>query len=59
MHLPPIDPVLCPEPPLVSQVEWEPKGKGSRTGKSRAVPSLFRLCLNLLVENFDHIESLG
>lgn len=41
------------------QVDWKPKGRGSKTGKSRSVPSLFDLCLDLLADNFDSVESLG
>eukprot|EP00904_Undaria_pinnatifida_P005750 jgi/Undpi1/2304/HiC_scaffold_13.g05688.m1 len=44
-------------PPI--KVEWTPRGRGSRSGKSNAIPSLFQHCLNLLSDNFDHIESLG
>ncbi|CAM9488152.1 unnamed protein product, partial [Ectocarpus sp. 12 AP-2014] len=47
------------ETPPPIKVDWKPTGKGSRSGKSRAIPSLFRLCLDLLADNFDHIESLG
>ncbi|CAN0447822.1 unnamed protein product [Ascophyllum nodosum] len=45
-------------PPTV-KLEWKPRGRGSTAGKSRGVLTLFRLCLDLLAENFDHVESLG
>ena len=56
---------LSPPPPSPSaltrirQLEWKPRGRGSTAGKSRGVLTLFRLCLDLLAENFDHVESLG
>lgn len=28
-------------------------------GKSKGVPSLFNICINMIVNNFDHVETLG
>lgn len=41
------------------QVDWTPRGRGSRSEKRKAIPSLFAMCLDLLADKFDHVESLG
>lgn len=35
------------------------KGRGNGGSSSNYVPSLFQICVNYLVENFEHIDSLG
>lgn len=51
--------LILPATDDILQVDWTPRGRGSRTEKRKVVPSLFDMCLDLLADNFDHVESLG
>ncbi|CAN0288754.1 unnamed protein product, partial [Discosporangium mesarthrocarpum] len=41
------------------KVNWQPRGRGSRVGKVAKVSSLFDMCLALVADNFQYVESLG